>query len=157
MGRMSEMNIEGKPNPDGIVGQVARIRELSNLLIEGELEARQIQGLQPAHGSVLAFLFRQAQPVPIKEVVEHVGRVKSTVTGMINTLEKHGYIRKTPSQEDARVIFVELTKKGLALKPDFDEISNILLEKLYGKIPRRDRERLAEGLAQICQNLEDDA
>ena len=146
-----------KPDQDGVVGQIARIRELSNLLIEGELEARQIHGLQPAHGSVFAFLFRQPQPVPIKEVVEHVGRVKSTVTGMINTLERHGYVQKTPSQEDAREIHVELTKKGLALKPDFDEVSKILLEKLYGKMPRRDRERLVKGLAQIRQNLEDDA
>jgi DNA-binding MarR family transcriptional regulator len=146
-----------KPNPDGIVGLIARIRELSNLLIEDELQARQIHGLKPAHGSVLAFLFRQTEPVPIKEVVEHVGRVKSTVTGMINTLDRHGYVRKTPSQEDARVIFVELTKKGLALKPDFEEISVVLRKKLYGTMPRRDRERLVDGLAEIRQNLEGDA
>lgn len=142
------------PNPDGIVGQISRIRELSNLLIEAELEARGIHGLQPAHGSVFAFLFRQTKPASIKEVVEHVGRVKSTVTGMINTLERHGYVRKTPSQEDARVIDVELTKKGLALQPDFEEISKILQKKLYGKMPRPDRKALAEGLAQIRRNLE---
>lgn len=144
-----------RPNPDGIVGQIARIRELSNLLIEGELEARQIHGLKPAHGSVFAFLFRQTQPVPIKEVVEHVGRVKSTVTGMINTLERHGYVRKTPSEEDARVVFVELTKKGLALKPDFERISEVLRNKLYGKMSSEDRQALAHGLAQIHQNLKD--
>ena len=143
-----------KAHPRGVVGQIARIRELSNLLIERELEARRIQGLQPAHGSVFAFLFQRTEPVPIKEIVEHVGRVKSTVTGMINTLERHGYVRKTPSQEDARVVYVELTKKGLSLKPDFDEISDALLKKVYGKMPRSARETLAQGLAQIRQNLE---
>jgi len=74
---------------------------------------------------------------------------------MINTLERHGYVCKTPSEEDARVVYVELTKKGLALKPGFEEISDVLRKRLYGKMSRKDRGALAQGLAQIRQNLED--
>ena len=141
------------PNPRGVIGQIARIRELANLLIERELAVRGIRGLRPAHGSVLAFLFQQTSPVPIKEVVESVGRVKSTVTGMVNTLARHGYVRKTPSHEDGRVVYVELTKQGRSLRPDFEAISEELMATVYGKMPQRDREELVRLLSWAEENL----
>jgi len=137
----------------GIVGQIARIREAANLLIEKELKARSIKGIVPAHGAALAFLFQQKEPVPIKAVVESIRRVKSTVTVMINTLEKHGYVRKFPCQTDSRVIYVELTSKGQKLRKDFDAISTLLRQKIYGKMPVKDREILTQLLSEIEQNI----
>mgnify|MGYP001612722461 CR=1 FL=1 len=137
----------------GIVGQIARIREQANLLIEAELRQRSIAGIVPAHGPVLAFLFQQSRPVAIKTVVENVRRVKSTVTVMINTLEKHGYIHKLPSESDSRVTYVELTPKGRRFRKDFDEISWALLNKLYGDMSEKDRERLVKQLENIESNL----
>ncbi len=137
----------------GIVGQIARIREKANALIERELKDRGIKGIVPAHGAVLSFLLRQNEPVPIRAVVESVGRVKSTVTVTINTLEKHGYLRKFPSEADARVTYVELTPKGRRLQKDFEEISGVLRSKLYGDMAEKDRERLARQLDRIEANL----
>ena len=142
-----------KSDVRGIVGRVARIRELANAIIERELASRRLEGLQPAHGSVLAFLFEQQRAVPIKEIVERVGRVKSTVTGMVNTLERYGYVRKTPSVEDGRVVYVELTKKGETLRAEFHAISQTLLDSVYGKMTRGDREMLVELLSRVESNL----
>jgi DNA-binding MarR family transcriptional regulator len=137
----------------GIVGQIARIREQANLLIERELRGRSIKGIVPAHGSVLNFLFQQSKPVPIKVVVEKVSRVKSTVTVMINTLKRYGYVQKMPCEIDNRVTYVELTPKGRKLRKDFFDISRILVKKLYGDMSDKDRERLVRQLEQIEQNL----
>lgn len=137
----------------GIVGQIARIREAANLLIERELRNRSIEGIVPAHGAALVFLFQQKKPVPIKAVVESVRRVKSTVTVMINTLEKYGYVQKTPCETDSRITYVELTPKGRKLKKDFDEISTILRERIYGNMPKKDREQLIRLLSEIEQNI----
>jgi len=139
----------------GIVGQIARIREKANALIERELKDRGIKGIVPAHGAVLSFLLRQNQPVPIRAVVESVGRVKSTVTVTLGTLEKHGYVRKLPCETDSRVTYVELTPKGRRLRRDFDEISEILLSTLYGDMSKRDREQVVELLESIENNLSD--
>ena len=139
----------------GIIGQIARIREQANLLIEAELRQRSIEGIVPAHGPVLAFLFQQSRPVPIKTVVENVRRVKSTVTVMINTLEKHGYIRKSPSESDNRVTYVELTPKGRRFRKDFEDISKSLLTRVYGDMSEKDRERLVKQLENIESNLSD--
>jgi DNA-binding MarR family transcriptional regulator len=132
---------------------MARIRELANLVIESQLRDRSIKGIVPAHGTVLNFLFQQTKPVPIKAVVENVRRVKSTVTVMINTLERHGYVRKMPSKTDNRVTYVELTQKARRLRRDFDEISMILLKSLYRNMSKDDRERLVRQLEQIERNL----
>jgi DNA-binding MarR family transcriptional regulator len=137
----------------GIAGQIARIREKANALIEKELSSRGIKGVVPAHGPVLSFLLQQSGPVPIRAVVESVRRVKSTVTVTIRTLEKHGYLRKFPSETDARVTYVELTPKGRGLRKDFEEISRALRSKLYDDMSERDRERLVRQLDRIEENL----
>ncbi|MBN1815930.1 MAG: winged helix DNA-binding protein [Sedimentisphaerales bacterium] len=140
-------------NTEGIIAQIARIRELANALIEMELRKRSIQGIVPAHGDVMMFLFQQDKPVPIKAVVENVRRVKSTVTVMMNTLVKYGYVQKTPCETDSRMTYVELTSKGRKLRKDFDEISILLREKIYGNMAMRDREGLIELLTEMEQNI----
>ncbi len=137
----------------GIAGQIARIREKANALVEKELKNRGIKGIVPAHGPVLAFLLQQSQPVAIRAVVEHVRRVKSTVTVTISTLEKHGYLRKFPSGTDARVTLVELTPKGRGLQKDFEAISRALRSKFYGDMSQKDRERVVKQLDEIEENL----
>jgi len=137
----------------GIVGQIARIRALANSFIEQELEARGIAGIVPAHGSILAFLFAQTEPVPIKAVVQHAGRVKSTITGILNTLERHGYIRRFRSTDDQRVIFVALTDKGRALQKDFEAVSEGLQDRIYGTMPQKDRKTLVQQLGVLEANL----
>ena len=137
----------------GLAGQIARIREKANALVESELKSRGIKGIVPAHGPVLAFLLAQSQPVAIKAVVEHVQRVKSTVTVTIRTLEKHGYLRKLPCETDARVTYVELTAKGRRLRKDFEEISQTLRSTLYGDMSQKDRKRLVQQLDEIEENL----
>lgn len=140
-------------DPRGIIAQVARIREAANLIIEKELQARGLTGIVPAHGSVLAFLFRQQEPVPIKSLVTQIGRVKSTVTGIVSTLERHGYLYRQGCDLDARSVRIGLTDKGLALRKDFKEISETVLGRVFRDMPESDRLRLMELLAVIEGNL----
>ena len=140
-------------NTEGIIAQIARIRESANVLIETELRKRSIKGIVPAHGPVLLFLFNQKEPVPIKAVVVKVRRAKSTVTVMINTLERYGYIRKLPCEVDNRITLVELTPIGRKLRKDFDQISKVLLDKLYGNMNKKDRQLLVNRLDVIETNI----
>src|SRR6185369_313505 len=126
------MNRSIKQTESGVVALIARIRESANLFIESELKAHGIKGIVPAHGSVLGFLFRQSEPVPIKALVQHIGRFKSTTTGIVATLERHGYLFRQGCIQDARSVRVGLTEKGRELMQGFEEISTRLLERVYG-------------------------
>lgn len=138
----------------GILGQISRIREQANLLIEQELRNCDIEGILPAHGSILIYLFSQDKAVPMKQIVEKVGRVKSTVTGMIKTLEQYGYVEKFQSAEDGRIMLVQLTDKGRTLKSPMKDISTSLIKKVYGDMPESNRETLTALLQQVRSNLE---
>lgn len=140
-------------NPDSIVNTIARVREHANLFIEQELRQRNIDGILPAHGSVLAFLFSQTEPVPLKAVVDSARRAKSTITGIIKTLEQNGYVQRTDCYEDARSTRVSLTAKGMGLRSVFEEISQELLVKIYGDMPEMDRRTLATFLSTIEDNM----
>lgn len=136
-----------------IISQIADIRESANSFIEQELKARGLTGIVPAHGSVLAYLFQQHGPVPMTSLVKETGRVKSTISGIIKTLEKHGYVFRQACPDDARSSQIELTDKGRSIKTDFEEISDLLLKKTYGDMPQQDRECLAILLAKLKQNF----
>jgi MarR family transcriptional regulator, organic hydroperoxide resistance regulator len=140
-------------SPAGVVQQIAQLRDLSNSLIEAELAARGITGIAPAHGGVLAYLFRQTEAVPIKDLVEFTGRAKSTVTATVQTLERHGYLVRSGDPRDSQVSAIELTARGRALQADFRAISARLLEAVYGAMPQRDREALVRLLATLEENL----
>ena len=140
-------------SPRDIINQIGGIREAANLLIERELKRRGLKGIVPAHGVVFAFLFGQTESVPIKSLVNWAGRVKSTVTGMVNTLERHGYVYKQGCDRDARSIRIGLTEKGWAIKRDFEEISNLLEQTVFGDMPQDECRHLVGLLSKIEENL----
>lgn len=147
------MKSRSAKSESAIIAQIAHIREAANLFIEKELKARGMKGIVPAHGAVLNFLFRQSEPVPIKLLVRHIGRVKSTTTGIVSTLERHGYLFRQGCDQDARSVRIGLTEKGRDMLKDFEEISARLLERVYGNMPAEDRRQLAKLLAQVEANL----
>lgn len=136
-----------------IVDQISKIREAANLLIEKELHYRGIEGVVPAHGMVFSFLFKQKDLVPIMSVVQNSGRAKSTVTEMVKTLERYGYIYRQSSPDDGRSFHIGLTDKGWSIRSDFEEISEILIRKVYGDMAGKEREKLVQLLSQIEDNL----
>lgn len=150
---MKNSSTKTKNDIRGIIARISRIRENANLLIEHELKVRGMKGILPAHGSLLHFLFQQEEPVPIKSLVQQTGRVKSTVTGIVNTLERHGYVFRQDCEQDARSTRIGLTDKGRALQKDFDEISTKLISRVYGDMPASDREHLMALLEIIERNL----
>ena len=151
--QQSKTNETRDKGTEGIIAQIARIRESANALIEAELRRRSIKGIVPAHGPVLLYLLKQNDPVPIKAVVEDVRRAKSTVTVMVNTLERHGYLRKLACDRDSRVTLIELTRTGLKLRKDFEEISFLLLERAYQGVSKKDRQTLVDLLAVVELNM----
>lgn len=153
MSREKNKAAANSPDLKGIVGQLSRIRELANRFIEGELAHRGVVGILPAHGAVLNFLFAQPGPVPIKELVRHTGRVKSTVTQVVAGLERSGYLTKAASAEDSRVILVALTEAGRQLQDQFVEISDALEARVYGDMPLETRQQLVNSLSILEGNL----
>lgn len=61
-----------------------------------------------------------------KDIEKHFNLRKSTVTGIIKNMEKHGFIEKKVNQNDNRINNLLLTEKSVKIKEKIlDEIQNI--------------------------------
>jgi DNA-binding MarR family transcriptional regulator len=53
-------------------------------------------------------------PVPLGELTKNIFLNKSTVTGIVDRLERRNFVRRTRISQDRRQIHVEITEEGLA-------------------------------------------
>ncbi|MEZ4728228.1 MAG: MarR family transcriptional regulator [Caldilineaceae bacterium] len=68
--------------------------------------ASQRMGLNPTDGKCLSVL-RETGPITAGEMAELIGVTTGAVTGIIDRLEKHGYVRRAADPEDRRRVVIE--------------------------------------------------
>ncbi len=100
--------------------------------------ARQIideQGIKPRDLSVLRF-FQETGPATVGQAQTYLHKSASTTSALIAGLEKDGYVTRTRSTEDNRVVIVELTEAG----------HNLIATTPLGGLPllRRNMRRLSD-------------
>jgi DNA-binding MarR family transcriptional regulator len=71
-------------------------------------------GVSAAGGLVLGLL-RDHGPMSPSEVGTRLIVTRATVTGVVDSLERRGYVRRTPNPGDRRSLLVELTPEGRAV------------------------------------------
>lgn len=135
-----------------VISLISKIRDKANNLIVRELRVRNIHGLAPSHGNILAVLF-QLKTVSMMEFAKRINRDKSTVTVLIKKLIELGYVEKIKDPNDSRVTLVKLTKQGWEFKQDFEEISNTLLENVYKNFSTQEKEVIIYELEKMLNNL----
>ena len=64
----------------------------------------------------LLALFKLDEALTMKELARHMGCDASFVTAIADTLERHGFARREPSQRDRRVKNLVLTSEGVTVK-----------------------------------------
>jgi MarR family transcriptional regulator, organic hydroperoxide resistance regulator len=139
-------------NEREIISLISKVRENANSFLIAQMEAWGIKGLVTSHGDILCELFENGK-LSMKDLTEKIGRDKSTVTVLVDKLLKHGYVDKARDDEDNRIVFVTLTKKGEELQPMFETISKELIATAYKEISQEEKERLIETLKKIKNNF----
>ena len=133
-----------------IYANAAKLRAMGNAYIVESLERAGLTAVVPSHGDVMKLLFENGA-CNMSELARRVGRTKSTMTVLVNKLEKEGYVRKISDPEDSRGVLVELTSKGQALEPIFEDISNGLEEKIAAKLNPKEMQVLDDLLKQCVE------
>lgn len=72
------------------------------------------QGIKPRDLSVLRFL-SENNNVTVSRVQEYIHHSPSTTSTMLAKLEKAGYVTRTRSEEDNRIVLIDITDAGRAL------------------------------------------
>jgi DNA-binding MarR family transcriptional regulator len=98
------------------------------------------QGIKPRQFSVLRFLL-DSGPVSVGQVQNFVQNSPSTTSALISQLEESGYVTRTRSSDDNRVVIVELTDLGRDLAQITPLVGLPLLRRRLRGLPQ---ERLVE-------------
>ena len=78
-----------------------------------------------------------------------------TVTTSLNNLERKGYVERTRSDIDRRVVHLSLTKSGRLLYRLHRRFNNSMLDKIIAGMSRDEIQVMQKGLKNLYQFLED--
>lgn len=149
-----------KSNPNtmnkhsNVISLCARIRDRANSFIAAKLLKTGVTDVVPAHGGIFFHLFG-GKELRMKELADLIHRNKSTLTPLVNKLEKRGYVSKRKSSEDSRVTFISLTDKGEAMAPLFRGVADDLVNQSFAGLSDKEQGTLASLLGRVLANFDE--
>lgn len=111
------------------------------------------QGIRPRQFSVLRFL-QENGPATVGEVQEYLYTSASTASTVISQLEESGLVSRTRSEEDNRVVIVELTSAGSALADETPLGGIPLLRRRLRALPEERLRIIDQALTDIMELME---
>ena len=133
--------------------QVSRIKQLGDRVFEKILTAQGIEAFNGAQGRILYVLW-QEDGVSIKTISDRCGLAITSLTTMLERMEKSGLIIRQQDSGDKRKTLLFLTDKAKALKEDYDSISDRMSEIFYQGFTEDEIRIFEDHLERIRLNLE---
>lgn len=107
----------------------------------------EMQSITKGQGRLIVLLKRKDK-LSTKELSEILNISVSSLNETLNKLEQKNFIRKIPSENDKRILLVELTEKGRALEFENNEDIDI-----FDALSQEEKEKLNEYLNTIMGEL----
>ncbi|TWT35722.1 HTH-type transcriptional regulator MhqR [Posidoniimonas corsicana] len=111
-------------------------------------------GLTSSQYNVLRILRGEGAPLPSLEIASRLLRVAPAITGLINRLEDQGLVKRRRCEQDGRVVFVEITKQGLAVLGGLDEPLMALHRGVMSGLKKAEQRQLVALLEKCRQSPE---
>ena len=106
------------------------------------------------HGWIIRYLYEnREQDIFQKDIEQRFAVGRSTVTNLIQLMEKKGFVKRESVKQDARLKKVILTEKGIASQESFEDIVEHIEEELSEGISEEELDIFYKVLDQINQNV----
>lgn len=132
---------------------VTKIKRLGDRIFEHILSKKGIDAFNGAQGRILYALW-QEDGVSIKTVSEKCGLAITSLTTMLERMEKCGLIRREQDRQDKRKTLLYLTEKSRSLKDDYDDVSAGMSRIYYRGFSEDEVIQFESYLERIQKNLE---
>ena len=133
--------------------QISKIKQLGDRVFEKILTAQGIEAFNGAQGRILYVLW-QEDGVPIKTIAERCGLAITSLTTMLERMEKSGLIIRQQDSGDKRKTLIFLNDKAKAMKEDYDAVSDRMSTIFYQGFTEEEIRNFEEHLERIRLNLE---
>ena len=105
------------------------------------------------HGWIIRYLYENRdRDIFQKDIEQRFSVGRSTVTNLLQLMEKKGFVKRESVKQDARLKKVVLTEKGIASQESFEEIVEHIEEELSEGISAEDLHTFYKVLDQIREN-----
>lgn len=121
-------------------------RVFSELLKERGLE------IGPGQGRIL-FALWQKDGEPINSLIKKTLLRKSTLSELLDSLEKAGHVKRVQSAEDKRKVLVKLTEKTRQMLNVYIEVSQEMTKIFYRDFEAEEIDEFEAYLKRVLENL----
>ncbi|WP_158301453.1 MarR family winged helix-turn-helix transcriptional regulator [Methanocella paludicola] len=154
MGKTGESGAVNALHDEHIYMTVKSLLTILNKMRSDRLEtwSDKLKGISKMELHIL--LLVQAQPdIVLGEIKDRLDVPNSTLTGVIDRMEKQGLARRTISPRDRRSYGLELTEKGKEVRKEHDRILLMLASNMLDPLDDRERTTFIRLLSKIADNM----
>jgi MarR family transcriptional regulator, organic hydroperoxide resistance regulator len=130
---------------------ISQIHQLTGRIFSKKLKDYQID-INHAQGRIIFALWKNDQ-IPINDLSKETALSKSSLTTMLERLEKSGHIIRKQSETDRRITIVCLTSKSNSLRSDYQKISADMIDLFYKDFTDDEISQFELSLKKILKNL----
>lgn len=131
---------------------MAKIHQASGRIFSRILREHGVDEINPAQGRILFVLWSEDE-IPISELARKTMLSKSTLTSMLDRLEKAGYLTRIRSKEDRRTILIKRTEKERNLEATYAQVSDEMANLFYDGFASTEIDDFENCLKRILANL----
>ena len=141
--------------PQVIPAQVRRVNNLIFRKINQFHRENNVDNVTPMHDWIMSYLYwHKNEPVYQRDIEREFSITRSTVTNILQLMEKKGYLTRTNDEHDARLKRLELTELGKKVHLDTIAVIDSAHDTMEAGITDEERRICFEVLEKICKNVE---
>ncbi|MDE6727204.1 MAG: MarR family transcriptional regulator [Oscillospiraceae bacterium] len=131
---------------------ITKVKQIQGRVFEKLLSEYGISEFNGAQGRIL-FVLWEKDDIPIRELSEKTGLAKTTLTSMLDRLEKSGHVARVSDPADRRTVHIRLTESARSLQKKYDEVSAKMNEIFYGGFSDDEILAFEKALGKVLENL----
>ena len=132
---------------------VTKVKQLSDRVFEKILNEKKIDAFNGAQGRILYVLW-QKDGISIKTLSEQCGLAITSLTSMLERMEKQGLLRRESDEKDKRKTLLFLTDRAYALREDYEDVSARMGTVFYEGFSEEEIRLFESFLRRVLDNLE---
>ena len=110
----------------------------------------EIENLRAIELYVLLYVAQRGSQ-KMSELAQAFSMTKSNITFLVDSLEQKGFVMRSRSNEDRRVVMIELTQKGQQIYKQILSDFSKLIDKVTSQIPSQDLAVMADGFERLSK------
>ncbi|MBQ6217691.1 MAG: MarR family transcriptional regulator [Erysipelotrichaceae bacterium] len=131
---------------------IGQINKLTNRRINELLKEENVREFNGAQGTII-FVLTNEGPMPIKDIGKATGLAKTSLTSMLDRMEKQGLIEKRENENDKRSTIIALNERAKSYKEVIEKVSQRVSKEYYKGLRAKEVERFEATLQKVLKNL----